>query len=74
MHPYLANDLILLFFLLPLLGNHKFVTDKFPIGDPLPEEADLDAREDEHEGSESKPEKKVFGDQLDWWEKIGRWR
>jgi hypothetical protein len=63
-----------LFFLLPSLGNNKFVTDNFPIGDPLPEEADCDAREDENEGSESKPEKKVFGDQLDWWQNIGRWR
>ena len=53
------------------IGNHKFVTEKFPIGEPLPEEGEL--LDDDQKEEETKP-KKVFGDQLDWWQKIGRWR
>jgi hypothetical protein len=58
-----------------LTGNHKFVTEKFPISEALPVvEEDEFQNSDESTSSESKPEKKVFGDQLDWWEKVGRWR
>ena len=55
------------------VGNHKFVIEKFPIGERL-----YEPPEDEDEGSEAqetvaKKEPKKFGDQLDWWQKIGRW-
>lgn len=56
-----------------LVNNHKFVTDSYPIppalvvteegGDVEGEAAQVD-----------KKKKKVMGDQLDWWQRIGRWR
>ena len=52
-----------------IVGNHKYVTEKFPIAEALPEEGITK----EEETAKPKP-KKVFGDQLDWWQKIGRWR
>eukprot|EP00980_Cylindrotheca_fusiformis_P004868 scaffold1036_cov93-Cylindrotheca_fusiformis.AAC.1 len=56
-----------------IVGNHKFVMEKFPIGDALPVEVDVQANSTMEE-EKKLPEKKVFGDQLDWWQKVGRWR
>jgi hypothetical protein len=43
----------------------------FPIDDALPEADQLEAAEND---SLQEEEKKKFGDQLDWWQRIGRWR
>lgn len=53
------------------VGNHKFVLEKFPIADALPVDSE---RNDGSVSSETPHEKKRFGDQLDWWQRIGRWR
>mmetsp|Transcript_9771 Transcript_9771/g.14289 ORF Transcript_9771/g.14289 Transcript_9771/m.14289 type:complete len:200 (-) Transcript_9771:170-769(-) len=54
-----------------LVDNHRVVHEKFPISDALPEsKADQEAKEELKESNK----KKKFGDQLDWWQKIGRWR
>ena len=53
-----------------IVNNHKFVHDKFPIDEALPV----------HDGEPSVEEKKTdtgkkkFGDQLEWWQSVGRWR
>lgn len=67
-----------------IVGNHQYVTSTFPIGDALPEWDDESSdgtttssiRPDENITSTQAPptKKKVFGDQLDWWQKIGRWK
>ncbi len=61
-----------------IVGNHKFVVETFPIGDPLPVANQSDGKEgtggDLFQGDPKKDVKKTFGDQLDWWQRIGRWR
>ena len=55
-----------------IVNNHKFVHDMFPIGDALPEEYNGG---DETGLAKMKPEApKKFGDQLDWWQSVGRWK
>lgn len=60
-----------------IMDNHRVVHSTFPIGEALPEtrtaERDDDGNDAEaNDGATSK--KKVFGDQLDWWQRVGRWR
>jgi len=60
------------------VDNHHFIMTKFPIDDPLPtaEEA-FRLREDGNQGQGERAEQEIsknFGDQLDWWQRIGRWR
>jgi len=64
--------------------NHKFVDDNFPI----PQVLNLPGKAEDWEGYEDKGKdaqtkcqqvakeavSRNFGDQLDWWERIGRWR
>ena len=61
-----------------IVGNHKFVMEKFPIGDALPEDvvedAVDDATDDESTTKTDFTAKRKFGDQLDWWERVGRWK
>jgi hypothetical protein len=61
-----------------IVGNHTYVMKSFPIGDALPEEEDDVNGEEEDSASKkadaSEPKKQKFGDQLDWWERIGRWK
>lgn len=55
-----------------IVNNHKFVHDIFPIGDALPDQYDGG---DETVVAEIKPDApKKFGDQLDWWQSVGRWK
>mmetsp|Transcript_13285 Transcript_13285/g.23901 ORF Transcript_13285/g.23901 Transcript_13285/m.23901 type:complete len:208 (+) Transcript_13285:3-626(+) len=56
-----------------IVGNHQYVTNKFPIGEALPEDEGNETKASSSEENSNKP-KKVFGDQLDWWQRIGRWR
>jgi hypothetical protein len=60
--------------------NHRFVHDTFPIPDKIKLPNNLGAFQN---STDDKASKKIelkeavsrnFGDQLDWWEKIGRWR
>ena len=67
-----------------ITNNHKFVDDNFPIPQVLilPGKAeDWEDYEDEGKDAQTKCQQAAkeaastkFGDQLDWWERIGRWR
>lgn len=60
-----------------LVDNHNHVTRLYPIGPPLPVDVVKDKDHDEHEtktNNEKEKEKTTFGDQLDWWQRIGRWK
>jgi hypothetical protein len=54
-----------------IVGNHQFVMDKFPIPDALPVDAGTLGASST---TEQQQKKKKFGDQLDWWQKVGRWK
>lgn len=54
-----------------IVGNQKYVTETFPIGEPLPVPY---SSTNEKTSDEKNERRKVFGDQLDWWQRIGRWR
>jgi len=54
-----------------IVNNHKYVTDQYPIAQALPETKDEEAGMNKPEQPEKK---KQFTDQLDWWQRIGRWR
>lgn len=54
-----------------IVNNHQYVMEHYPISEALP----LSANEEANKPSSSKENaKKKFGDQLDWWQRIGRWR
>ena len=63
--------------------NHKFVHCNFPIPEKIVApgmngEWDGDGRTEGVNGSQQKKVNKLvgrnFGDQLDWWERVGRWK
>lgn len=59
------------------IGNYSYVHNVFPIPDALKID-DLMPNDDtmqQTKPSETvKPKKEKFGDQLDWWQRIGRWK
>ena len=57
-----------------LVDNQKFVNKMYPIGNalPLPEEDGTMTQEKEVREIDSNDEH--FGNQLDWWQRVGRWR
>jgi hypothetical protein len=61
-----------------VVNNHKFVHEKFPIDDPLPVHDPEDGKEgpatNQNQATVQMSEKKNFGDQRDWWQRIGRWK
>jgi len=71
-----------------IVGNHKFVQEKFPVGDALPVQCNGFGDGDggnsggqqntstvtSASGTHESNKKKKFTDQLDWWERIGRWK
>eukprot|EP00536_Pseudo-nitzschia_multiseries_P008315 jgi/Psemu1/20169/gm1.20169_g len=60
-----------------IVGNHKYVTDKFPVADALPVHGgcgETTGDSDDSESESKNKKKKKFTDQLDWWERIGRWK
>ena len=62
------------------VGNHSYVHNTFRIPNALsPKLEDLmpnDSLQQNYPAEEvvSEQEKKKFGDQLDWWQRIGRWK
>lgn len=65
------------------VDNHRVVIETFPISEaPLPEKMEeilaivsLEDNKPMPEGSSAKKTpKKVWGDQLSWWQSVGRWR
>jgi len=60
-----------------VIGNQTLVYEKFPIGERLPEHEftikENNATNPADDNNEIKS-KKQFGDQLDWWQRIGRWK
>lgn len=57
-----------------IVNNHRYVIEHYPIADALNETADNTTSTGKHKEDKTTPKKKQFGDQLDWWQKIGRWR
>ena len=63
-----------------IVNNHKYVMEHYPIAQALPvcndddDDDDDDDDNDINQPAASLPKKKQFGDQLDWWQRIGRWR
>lgn len=65
-----------------IVNNHKLVHEKFSIKDALPVDHSLTSQEaDDASDYDSKQQQqqrqkgtKKFGDQLDWWQQVGRWR
>lgn len=57
-----------------LVQNQNYVNNMYPIGDalPLPEEDGSVVQDKEHKEIDASDEK--FGNQLDWWQRVGRWR
>lgn len=54
-----------------IVNNHKFVSKHYAIGPPLPEtEEEIEKFED----GDVKKESQVHSGQLDWWQRVGRWR
>jgi hypothetical protein len=61
-----------------LVDNHRFVHETFPIGDALPEyrpeEEGRTEQDDEMSQQQQKESSNILKDQLDWWQRIGRWK
>ena len=58
-----------------IVGNHKYVRETFPVADALPVHCDDDDDDNnKNGGQQTTQKKKKFTDQLDWWERIGRWK
>ena len=60
------------------VGNHSYVHKTFHIHDALPVKLDeVPSTSNEatlKSTSKDAPKKEQFGDQLDWWQRIGRWK
>ncbi|KAL7571200.1 hypothetical protein ACA910_008861 [Epithemia clementina (nom. ined.)] len=69
-----------------IVNNHKYVAQHYPIGDviPIPDVNNSETTNGQTEesgssnnrsgGSDPQKPKKVFGDQLSWWQNVGSWR
>jgi len=57
-----------------IVNNHNYVTAQYPIAPKLPENIDDNNSGATKEQEAEIPKKKQFTDQLDWWQRIGRWR
>ena len=69
------------------VDNHSVVHSTFPIGPALPSKIDditpkidgdgtttKQANADVTTTSSEQPQKKIWGDQLSWWQRVGRWK
>jgi hypothetical protein len=54
-----------------IVGNHKYVMENYPIAEALPENQ---KEQEESDDDKVGVAKKTRKDQLDWWDRIGRWR
>ncbi|GAX25185.1 hypothetical protein FisN_16Hh022 [Fistulifera solaris] len=57
-----------------IVNNHQHVMEHYPIAEALP--IDYDDKENLPKSESTRKEKKMqqFGDQLDWWQRVGRWK
>lgn len=55
-----------------IVNNHQHVIEHYPIAKALPTENDRVITSPEEESEKTKEKK--FGDQLDWWQRVGRWK
>ncbi|GAX26206.1 hypothetical protein FisN_16Lh022 [Fistulifera solaris] len=57
-----------------IVNNHQHVMEHYPIAEALP--IDYDDKEKSPKSENTRKEKKIqqFGDQLDWWQRVGRWK
>jgi hypothetical protein len=64
------------------VDNHSYVHKTFHIHDPLPVKLDEQLCESNEStqqritsySEKSSPKEEKFGDQLSWWQKVGRWK
>ena len=63
------------------VDNHSVVHETYNIGDQLPtrlEDIVVDEngepKQQNHDVDESTKKKKKWGDQLSWWQRVGRWK
>jgi len=56
------------------VDNHSVVHQTFPITEALPVKMEEILEPMSNEKSAAKPTKKVWGDQLSWWQRVGRWK
>jgi len=60
-----------------IVNNHDFVIKKFPIGEPLPIDEESNSTQEGNTWKQNKAKDEIernFTGQLDWWQRIGRWR
>ena len=64
-----------------IVNNHNYVTEQYPIATALPVPTENDTRENAMNnnnsnvtGANGDQKVKTFTDQLQWWERVGRWR
>jgi len=57
-----------------LVGNHKYVHEMFPIAEKLVASQTDKSHDTCSKTNDEELKGNQFGDQLDWWQKIGRWR
>lgn len=66
-----------------IVNNHNYVQQQYPIAPKLPEAAEeinggggdaTKEQKDDADAEKQPKKKKQFTDQLDWWQRIGRWR
>jgi len=60
-----------------IVNNHKYVMEQYPIAEALPiasSSTNSEMKQQEDKSKEKKKSTKKFTDQLDWWQRIGRWR
>jgi hypothetical protein len=57
-----------------IVNNHQHVMEHYPIAEALL--IDYDDKETSSKSENTRKEKKIqqFGDQLDWWQRVGRWK
>jgi len=56
------------------VDNHSVVHQTFPITEALPVKMEEMIEPMSNEKSAEQPTKKVWGDQLSWWQRVGRWK
>ena len=63
-----------------IVNNHSYVMKQYPIAEAIPivitpkDDNDGDGGLQQQPNDKKKKNQQKFGDQLDWWQRIGRWR
>jgi hypothetical protein len=54
-----------------IVNNHNFVSKHYPISPPLPE---TEEQIEKFQNGDLQKEQQLNTGQLDWWQRVGRWR